>query len=72
MAHDCAKHYKYYAMIHILLFFGLSFIIVALVLGICLAKMAKTDDDCMTEIGHQPPPIKPVETKEIPWGDLRS
>ncbi len=72
MAHNCAKHYKNNTMIHILLFFGLSFIIVALVLGICLAKMAKTDDDCMTDEGYNPPAIKPVETKEIPWGELRS
>ncbi len=73
MARNCSKHYKNYTMIHIILFFGLSFIIVALFLGICLAKMAKTNDDCMTEIGHQPPVKEiPVETDEIPWGELRS
>ncbi len=57
-----------------MIYFLLSFIIVALFLGICLAKMAKgSNDDCMTnEYYNEKVKELPVESEEIPWGELRS
>ncbi len=57
-----------------MIYFLLSFIIVALILAYCLAKMAKdSNDDCMSdELYNEKVKELPVETDEIPWGELRS
>jgi hypothetical protein len=57
-----------------MIYFLLSFIIVALVLAYCLARIAhESNDDCMTdEMYNQNVKELPVESDEIEWGKLRS
>ncbi len=56
-----------------MIYFLLSFIIVALILGYCLAKMAKgSNDDCMTNEYYDQQADKPVESDEIEWPKVAS